>query len=171
MALTDEQMAERLEEVKKIQVLLDPDPIVKGLVSLNYKLTEVQLAKDRITTLLLESMKNVAELEILKEICQNEYDRQLELLLVTEASCLAAKSAEARNVAARLKMPELVLKLHHQDISLIKGQWFMKCLQLVHSNLESVNSNLSRQITVVQLDQNLQGNSGGNRSTIKSLNI
>lgn len=171
MALTDEQMAEKLEEVKKIQVLLDPDPIAKGLVSLNYKLTEIQLAKDRITSLLLESMKNVAELEILKEVCQNEHDRQLELLMTTEASCLAAKSAEARNVAARIKMPEKVLALHHQDIGLIKGQWYMKCLQLVHSNLESANSNLSRQITVVQLDQNLQGNSGGQRSATKTFNI
>lgn len=171
MALTEEQMAERLEEVKKIQVLLDPDPITKGLTSLNLKLTEIQLAKDRVTSFLLEAMKNVAELEILKEVCQNEYDRQLELLMVTEQTCLAAKSAEARNVAARLKMPELVLKLHHQDINLIKGQWFMKCLQLVHSNLESANSNLSRQITVVQLDQNISGNNGGNRSTIKTFNI
>ena len=84
-------MAERLEEVKKIQVILDPDPTTKGLSSLNLKLTEMQLAKDRVTSLLLESMKNVAELEILKEICQNEYDRQLELLMVTEQSCLAAK--------------------------------------------------------------------------------
>ena len=37
MALTDEQIAENLEAVKKIQVFLDPDPITKGLVSLNYK--------------------------------------------------------------------------------------------------------------------------------------
>jgi len=173
MALSEEQMAERLEEVKKIQVILDPDPTTKGLASLNLKLTEMQLAKDRVTSLLLESMKNVAELEILKEICQNEHDRQLELLMVTEQSCLAAKSADARNVAARIKMPELVLKLHHKDISLIKGQWFMKCIQLVHSNLESANSNLSRQITVVQLDQNLQGGNGGNmnRSVTKSFNL
>lgn len=171
MALTDEQMEEKLDEVKKIQVILDPDPLTKGLVSLNHKLMETQLAKDRLTSLVLEAMKNVAELEILKEITQNEYDRQLELLMTTEQSCLAAKSAEARNVAARIKMPDLVMKAHHQDINLIKGQWFLKCITLVHSNLESANSNLSRQITVVQLDTNLQGNNGMNRSTTKTFNL
>lgn len=168
MALTDEQMAEKLEEVKKIQVILDPDPITKGLVSLNHKLMETQLAKDRVTSLVLEAMKNVAELEIIKEITQNQYDRQLELLTTTDQACLAAKSAEARNIAARIKMPDVVLDVHHKEINLLKGQWFLKCIQLVLSNLESANSNLSRQITVVQLDQNLQG---GNRSAIKTLNI
>ena len=48
MALTDEQIAENLETVKKIQVFLDPDPTTKGLVSLNYKLAELQIAKDRV---------------------------------------------------------------------------------------------------------------------------
>ena len=170
MALTDEQMAEKLEGVKKIQVLLDPDPIVKGLMSLNYKLAELQLAKDHVSGMILEAMKNTAELEILNEITKNEYDRKLELLATTDQACLAAKSADARNVAARIKMPDLVLKAHHQEINLIKGQWYMKCLQLVASNLESANSNLSRQITVIQMDQNLQGNTG-NRSIVKTLNI
>ena len=48
MALTDEEMATKLDEVKKIQVILDPDPLTKGLVSLNHKLMETQLAKDRL---------------------------------------------------------------------------------------------------------------------------
>ncbi len=173
MALTDEQMAEKLEAVKKIQVFLDPDPTTKGLVSLNYKLAELQLAKDQVSTMILEAMKNVAEHEILKDTAQNAHDRQQDLLIATDASVQAQKSAEQRSIHARLKMPNLVLDLHHADIAEIKASWYLKCLQLVASNLESANSNLSRQITVIQMDHNLQGfNGGGIRpNAVKTLNI
>lgn len=170
MSLTDEQMSERLEAVKKIQVFLDPDPTVKGLVSLNYKLAELQLAKDNVSSLILEAMKNMAEHEILKDEAQNTHDRQQDLLIATDASVQAQKSAEARSIHARMKMPELVMALHLEEVAELKASWYLKCLQLVASNLESANSNLSRQITVIQMDQNLQGNSG-QRSTTKTFNL
>jgi hypothetical protein len=170
MGLTDEQMGEKLEAVKKIQVFLDPDPTVKGLVSLNYKLAELQLAKDHVSGMILEAMKNMAEYEILRETSQNIHDRQLDFLVATDPSVQAQKSAEARAIHARLKMPSLVMDLHHADIAEVKASWYLKCLQLVSSNLESANSNLSRQITVIQMDQNLQGNGGG-RNIVKTLNI
>jgi hypothetical protein len=171
MALTEEQMAEKLEEVKKIQVFLDPDPTVKGLVSLNYKLAELQLAKDHVSALLLEAMKNMAEHDILKEEALHAHDRQQDLLIATDPAVIAQKSAEQRSIHARMKMPDLVMDLHHEDIATLKASWYLKCLQLVSSNLESANSNLSRQITVIQMDQNLQGNGNGNRGSIKSINI
>jgi hypothetical protein len=157
MALTDEQMAENLEAVKKVQIFLDDDPVSKGLVSLNNKLAELQRAKESVTGLLLTAMKNLAENEILKEIAQNEHDRKQDYLIATDASVQVQKSAEQRSIHARLKMPELVLKLHQANIAEVKASWYLKCLQLVASNLESANSNLSRQITVIQMDQNLQG--------------
>jgi hypothetical protein len=172
MSLTEEKMSENLEEVKKIQVYLDEDPLSKGLVSVNNKLAEIQIAKDKVSSLLMDAMKNLAEHEILKEVVQNEHDRQQDLLIATDASVQAQKSAEQRSIHARLKMPELVLKLHHADIALIKAQWYQKCLTLVASNLESANSNLSRQITVIQMDLNLQGPSAGiQRSGTKTLNF
>lgn len=157
MALTDEQMAENLEAVKKVQIFLDDDPVSKGLVSLNNKLAELQRAKEQVTGLILSAMKNLAENEILKEIAQNEHDRKQDFLTATDATVQAQKSAEQRGIHARLKMPELVLKLHQATVAEVKASWYLKCLQLVASNLESANSNLSRQITVIQMDQNLQG--------------
>jgi hypothetical protein len=171
MALTEEQMAEKLEEVKRVRVELDPDPVVRGLSSLNLKIAELQIAKDHVSGLLLEAMKSTAEHEILKDIAQNAHDRQIDLLIATDASVQAQKSAEQRSIHARLKIPQLVLDLHHAEISLLKSQWYLKCLQLVASNLESTNSNLSRQITVIQMDQALQGpNNLANRGTLKTFN-
>ncbi|MGH7974939.1 MAG: hypothetical protein ACREBR_05395 [bacterium] len=171
MALTDEQMGEKLESVKQIQVFLDPDPTIKGLVSLNYKLAELQKAKSDVTTLLLEAMKNMAEYEILKETAQNEHDRKQDYIIASDPTVQAQKSAEQRSIHARLKMPDLVLGLHHATIAEVKATWYLKCLQLVSSNLESANSNLSRQITVIQMDQNLQDNGLGRPNAVKTLNI
>jgi|SRR5665213_1056157 hypothetical protein len=171
MSLTDEQMAERLDTVKKIQVFLDPDPIVKGLMSLNYKLAELQLAKDHVSGMILEAMKNMAEHEILKDTAQNAHDRKQDLLIATDASIQNQKSAEQRSIHARLKMPDLVMNLHLEEVAEMKASWYLKCLQLVASNLESANSNLSRQITVIQMDQNLQGGGGNRSASVKSINI
>lgn len=157
MTLTDEQIALNLEEVKKIQIFLDVDPVARGLTSLNNKLAEIQVAKDLVSRMILEAMKNMTENEILKETAQNEHDRQQDYLIASDPTVQAQKSAEQRSIHARLKMPDLVLKLHQTGIAEIKASWYLKCLQLVASNLESANSNLSRQITVIQMDQTLQG--------------
>lgn len=174
MALTEEQITEKLDEVQKIRFFLDPDPSSLGLVSINHKLAELQLSKDRVASLLLEAMRNAAEHEILKETIQHKHDRQLEYLMTTEPACLNAKSAEARSVQGRIKMPDLVMELHHADIAQIKAGWYLKILQSVHSNLESANSNLSRQITVVQLSSNLgEGHftNPQNRGITKNINL
>jgi hypothetical protein len=170
MALSEEQMAKNLEDVKRVRVELDPDPVVRGLSSLNLKIAEIQIAKDHVSGLLLEAMKSTAEHEILKDIAQNAHDRQVDLLIATDASVQAQKSAEQRSIHARLKIPQQVLDLHHCEVALLKSQWYLKCLQLVASNLESTNSNLSRQITVIQMDSALQGGNLANRGTLKTFN-
>jgi hypothetical protein len=173
--LTEEQLSERLEELKNIKFDLDVDPVAKGLNSLNGKIAEVQANKSRVSYLVGEAMQNVAAHEIEKESVQGEYDRNLEMLLATDATVAAQKSAEMRNTHAKMKMTDLVLKLHHAEIASIRAGWYMKILQNVHSNLESANNNLSRQITVIQMDQNLQGGNNGNnnfqRGTLKNINI
>jgi hypothetical protein len=153
--LTDDQISDKLEEVKKIRFFLDPDPTVTGLNSLLVKLAELQIQKDRVSYMVTDAMQNLAIHEIEKEVIQGEHDRQLDLLMATDATVQGQKSADMRNTHARMKMPELVLKLHHADVSHIKAGWYLKILQSVMSNLESANSNLSRQITVLQLSTNL----------------
>jgi hypothetical protein len=170
--LTEEQLSERLEELKTIKFDLDVDPVSKGLNSLNAKIAEVQANKSRVSYLVGEAMQNTAAHKIEEESIRGEYERSLEMILATDQQVAAQKSAEMRNTHAKMKMPDLVLKLHHAEIASIRADWYMKILQNVHSNLESANNNLSRQITVIQMDQALQG-SGINvsRGTLKNINI
>jgi|SRR5579864_1709026 len=149
--LTEAEMQERLGEVATSRVALDPDPTVNGVLSLNKKLAEIQLFKDRLSYLITEALHNSNTAEVLFEELKGEHDRALEVLLATDSTVQAQKSAEMRNATAKQKIAEQVLRLHHAEIDLLKAQGYLKVLQSIHLNLESCNSNLSRQITVIQL--------------------
>lgn len=169
--LNDDQIAANLEEVKTIRFQLDPDPTSLGLNSILGKLAEVQQQKSRVSAMITEAMANVAIHEIEKESAQHEHDRKFDFFMATDDEVKNQKSAEQRNTHARLKMPDHVLSLHRADIGHIKSTWYLKLLQSVYSDLDSANTNLSRQITVLQLESNFQGGAGGfNRGTVKQLN-
>jgi hypothetical protein len=70
---------------------------------------------------------------------------------------MAGKSAEARTSLANQRMPELVLKVHFAEVEMLKSSGYLNVLKNIYSNLESCNSNLSRQITVIQLSTQVEG--------------
>lgn len=149
--LTEQQIADRLQEISQVRMALDPDPTANGLGSLNRKLSEIQLHKDRVSYLVTEALhnSNLAEIEHTK--VQGDYDRQLQTLMATDSTVMAGKSAEARTSLANQKMPQLVLKVHDAKVEMLKASGYLNVLKNIYSNLESCNSNLSRQITVLQL--------------------
>ena len=149
--LTDTEIQTRLKEISQVRVSLDPDPLQFGIQSLNKKLSEIQLFKDRVSYLVTEALHNANTAEVLYESLKGDYERQMEVLLATDSSVQAQKSAEMRNATAKQKIPEQVLRLHHAEVDLLKAQGYLKVLQSIYSNLESTNANLSRQITVIQL--------------------
>jgi hypothetical protein len=153
--LTETEMGERLAEVATLRVALDPDPIANGLSSVNSKIAEIQLYKDRLSYLITEGLHNNNSAEIEYEKLKGEYERQIETFLSTDAAVMAQKSAEMRNATAKQKMPELVLKVHFAEIEKLKAGGYLNVLKNIYSNLESCNSNLSRQITVLQLGLNI----------------
>lgn len=153
--LTEQEMGERLAEVATLRVALDPDPMANGLSSVNKKIAELQLYKDRLSYLITEGLHNNNSAEIEYEKLKSEYERQIETLLATDSSVMAQKSAEMRNATAKQKMPELVLKVHFAEIEKLKSSGYLNVLKNIYSNLESCNSNLSRQITVLQLGLNI----------------
>lgn len=155
MLLTDDEIQARLVEIGNARISLDQDPVANGLTSLNQKLSEVQLQKDRVSFLLTEAIRNHTEAEILRDAAQHEYDSQMDYLLATDGTVQAQKSEAMRTAYARTKMSETVLKLHHAEIELVKASGYLKGLQSLIGNLESANSNLSRQITVLQLSAGL----------------
>jgi hypothetical protein len=155
--LTENEMQERLSEVATLRVALDPDPMANGLTSVNKKIAELQLYKDRLSYLITEALHNQNTSEVLYETIKGEYDRELEILLATDSQVMTQKSAEMRNATAKQRIPEKVLKVHRAEIDHLKAQGYLNVLKNIYGNLESCNSNLSRQITVLQMSMQLNG--------------
>lgn len=155
--LSEQEMQERLGEVATLRVALDPDPMANGLTSVNKKIAELQLYKDRLSYLVTEGLHNSNTAEIEYEQLKGEYERQFQTLLATDSTVMSGKSAEARSALANQKMPELVLKVHFSEIEKLKSSGYLNVLKNIYSNLESCNSNLSRQITVLQMSMQLDG--------------
>lgn len=155
MVLTDTEIQKRLEEVSLIRIELSPDPVSEGLGSLNQKISELQGYKDRVSALLVEAIKNRADAEILQESVRGEYSRKLDSLIASDADVLAQKNEKSRTAMANTKMPELVLQVVGVEQDFAKAEAYYKCIQQIYGNLESANSNLSRQISVIQMAANI----------------
>lgn len=151
MLLTNDEYEVRFNELQKIKIHLDEDPIAHGLTSINKKISEIQAQKDRVSAILLEAIKNKTEATLLAEASKHEYDQKLNELLATDVEVQNQKSEKNRNAVANTKIPELVLKVHYAERDLAVAEAYYKCVQQIYTNLESVNSNLSRQISVIQM--------------------
>jgi len=149
--LTNDEYKARLEEVQSVTVTLDDDPINQGLQSINKKIATVQRAKDRIGHLLVESIKNRAECQIILDGKKAEYNIELDHLLATDMDVQAQKSEALRKATANTKMADVVLQMHYAEKDFTTADAYHKCVNQIYANLESVNSNLSRQVSVIQM--------------------
>ncbi|MCM8820298.1 MAG: hypothetical protein NC925_05845 [Candidatus Omnitrophica bacterium] len=141
----------RLEELKSFKVDLDPDPVSKGIFSLNEKLAQVQAFKDRVCALLVEAHQNVSEYEIIYESVKHQYESNLERLLVSDPEVQSLKSDRLRIASANVKLAELLIKLNNANLELLRAKNYLKCVQTIYDNLNSVNENLTQQIYVIQI--------------------
>ena len=151
MLLTDEEIDIRLKELQKIRLDLDIDPVTNGLSGVNRKIAEVQSKKDLVNNLLIEAIQNKTEAQIMLDAKKNEHSRQLETLLLTDSEVQGQKTEKLRQAAANVKMPELVLGVFYAERDYVRADAYYKCVHQMYTNLESVNSNISRQISVIQM--------------------
>lgn len=151
LLLTDDELSARHEELQKIRIHLDEDPLSNGLTGVNAKIAQVQGQKDRVSALLLEAIKNRSLAQILHDTSKGAYERRLYELLVTDADVMAQKTEKLRESMANTRISDLLMKTTYAEIDLVKADAYYKGLYQMYENLESANSNLSRQISVLQM--------------------
>ncbi len=156
MLLTDDEYRNRYEELRKVKIELDPDPVKEGLQSINKKIAQVQGEKERTSALLIEAIKNRAEASILYDAKKGEHQRNLDVLLSSDEEVKGQKSAELRKATANVKLQQIVLDMAHTELDYQKADAYYKCVQQMYSHLESANMNISRQISVIQMGVQLR---------------
>lgn len=150
---TDKQCVSIPQELLEYEVSLDADPASLGLGTLNEKLATIQSFKDRISNLGLQTIALLNrdwerfQYEV-EAVMSCTFDRDLSSVKMRE---MALKNKEQQAAQINTWHSELVqLKVFVEDGSR-QVKWLSDLIKERLKNLESVNSNASRQITVVQL--------------------
>lgn len=147
---TVEDYKKYYEELPNYQVKLDADPLSKGLGSLNEKLADVQGKKDRVSTILIASVQNRQECEELLQDKKKVYEDALENILRTDSRIIELKSEKLRTSAANEHLKKELTEVLEAEKRYNRSDNFYKNVRHIYDNLESVNSNISRQIAIVE---------------------
>lgn len=149
LSLDDYQ--KRYQRLKDMSLSLDPDPVAVGLSSLTAKLSEIQDLRNRVGVAFAEAIQNASEVEIEHKTVKSQLETKMFSLMSTDDYVKSQKSDKLREAAAQTKIPELVVQMHYKDVDLVRADAYTKFVKQIHDTLEAANSNLSRQISVVQM--------------------
>jgi len=165
---TEQDYKQRYDELKKVHIQLSSDPISEGVSALNGKIAEIQSQKDFISLKFVEAIRNKTECEIFYKSKKQEYEAKVAHLKVHDPTVMSQKSDSARTSSANVKLAEDVLQVYYYEKALLQAETYYKVVGHIWSNLESVNNNLSRQITVTQMSMQLGEISRGSTQPQKS---
>lgn len=139
-----------LKELQEMGVALNEDPSAFGLASLNVQIAKVDAQKTRAAAILGIAITNESRIEVwskkLNAIYKREFDLHLPKSPVKEFS-----NKELREAACNILLSELTKATDAIDGSLAQAKSFTKFVQNTLDKLDSTNKNISRQITVLQI--------------------
>lgn len=138
-----------------MSLALDSDPVVLGLSSLTAKLAEVQDLRNRVGVAFAEAIQNASEVEIEHKTIKSQLETKMFSLISTDDYVKNQKTDKLREAAAQTKVPDLVLQMHYKDVDMVRADAYTKFVKQIHDTLEAANSNLSRQISVIQMSVQL----------------
>jgi len=139
-----------LRELQDMGVSLNEDPSAFGLSSLNVQIAKVDAQKTRTAAILGIAITNESRIEVwskkLNAIYKREFDSRLPKSPIREFS-----NKELREAACNTLLSELTKAIDAVDGSLAQAKAFTKFVQNTLDKLDSTNKNISRQITVLQI--------------------
>lgn len=146
-----EKYAEMRRELASIQIELDQDPAAAGIGTLNAKIAEVHAMKERVATIMAEAIANVAERNRSHQEAKMVYESKFDAILNNDATVRELKSEGLRRAACNAKLPDEYARVNATEIDLNDAESFQKLVQAKYNLLDSANTNISRQISVIQL--------------------
>ena len=137
-------------EMSEYGVKLADDPTAEGILKLNGTIAQIDAQKTRVANIVGTAIRNENDLEILYRQIQGIYKREYDLKLpqppVSEFS-----NAQSREAACNSLLGELKALVNSIEGSYSQAKTFTKMSYNALGKLDSTNKNISRQITVLQL--------------------
>jgi hypothetical protein len=143
-----------IDELQSTGLAIQEDPGGEPLSTLNLKIAQIDAQKTRVATIYTMAIANENEFEILackvNMLFKREFDRQLPKEPVRGLSNKELREAACNSILQELK--DLVDAING---SLMQAKSFSKIVATTLAKLDSTNKNISRQITVLQLQQGI----------------
>lgn len=143
--------SELRRELASIQIDLDSDPAAAGIGTLNAKIAEVHALKERVATIMAEAIANVSERSRTHQEAKMAYEAKFDAILNNDRTVQELKSEGLRRAACNAKLPDEYARVNSTEIDLSDAESFQKLVQAKYNLLDSANTNISRQISVIQL--------------------
>jgi len=139
-----------LKELQDMSVSLNADPSAFGLSSLNVQISQVDSFKTRAAAILGIAITNESRIEVwskkINAIYKREFDSRLPKPPIRDFS-----NKELREAACNTLLSDLKKAVEVIEGSLLQAKAFTKFVQNALDKLDSTNKNISRQITVLQI--------------------
>lgn len=149
--LTNQDYESRLRQLRENRVLLDQDPVGRGIPYILSKIAEVQAVRDIALDILVEAMQNKNRFDAELRNLEAEHDMEYQGLMANDPDVKAQKSADLRSGLANVKLADLALKVHHTKLEAFNASGYLTIVQKFYDNLQSITSSLNQQISLVQL--------------------
>ena len=146
-----EEYSKLRQELAGVQIELDGDPAATGIGILNEKIAEVHALKERVSSILSRAIANVADRERTYQECKLIYEAKYDAILVQDDSVKNLKSEGLRRAACNAQLPKEYALVNAYKMDLGDAESFQKLVQSKYNLLDSANTNISRQISVIQL--------------------
>ena len=146
-----EEYSSLRKELATVQITLDGDPAATGIGILNVKIAEVHALKERVSAILSRAIANVADRERVYQESKLIYEAKYDAILIQDDSVKNLKSEGLRRAACNAQLPDEYATVTAYKMDLSDAESFQKIVQSKYNLLDSANTNISRQISVIQL--------------------
>jgi hypothetical protein len=136
------------------QASISKDPVSEGLDYFNRKYSEIQSARERVLSIILDALWNRSELDAEISKLKQEYSTEYAKILVRD-DVKPLKSSDLREAVANNELNSYVSRLATLERDRIIADAFYRNAVLVYEDLKDKNDNIGQQLLTVRAMLNL----------------
>lgn len=151
---TAERCAEYIQEAEALRntIVLADDPIADlGFQGINGQIAQIQACRERMSTLLLQSLKNKSNAQRQVNAAKADYLSQYSIVMATDTEVISQTSKEKREAAASVKVSEQYTALQTAEDLLAEASLLHQIISTLAKDLECKQEQLLEQIAIIRM--------------------
>ncbi len=166
----DERIQETYEELKGMQVELDPNPIEFGPRRFNNRIAQVRSMLNRVEQLFLQASEDLHYFKRIINAKKGLYDLEKRELMVKDPSCRVGRSQGEREALADVRLRSMIEEIQLLEASAHDLETVMSSIKSKRTDLKDVQGRMRDQMKMVEHDISM-GARWGNREPAVAMQV